>query len=96
MNTNDVIATLRSEKDNLRAKFGVEEIGVFGSYARNEQTADSDVDILIRFRKPSFHSLMGAYLYLEKVLGRKVDLVTRHKGLSSRFLKIVEREVVYA
>ncbi|MGQ0828256.1 MAG: nucleotidyltransferase family protein [Bacteroidota bacterium] len=96
MKKHNIIELLRSEKKTLTSKFGVEEIGVFGSYARGEETSDSDVDILITFKKPSFDSLMGAYLYLEKVLNKKVDLVTKHKHLSSRFLKIIEKEIIYA
>lgn len=96
MKSYSVIDLLRSEKKYLSSKFGVEEIGVFGSYARGEETSDSDVDILITFKKPSFDSLMGAYLYLEKLLNKKIDLVTKHKHLSSRFLKIIEKEIVYA
>jgi len=91
-----IIDRLRLEKKYLSSHFDVEEIGVFGSYARGEETSDSDVDILIKFRKPSFDSLMGAYLYLEKALNKKIDLVTKHKHLSSRFLKVIEKEIVYA
>jgi len=91
-----IIDRLRLEKNYLSSKFGVEEIGVFGSYARGEETADSDVDILIKFKKPSFDALMGAYLYLEKILNKKIDLVTKHRHLSSRFLKIIEKEIIYA
>ncbi len=96
MKNQSVIESIRSQKNYLSNAFGVEEIGVFGSYARGDETAESDVDILIQFKKPSFDSLMGAYLYLEKLLNKKVDLVTKSRSLSTRFLTIIEKEIIYA
>ena len=96
MKNQNIIESLRNEKEYLSAKFGVEEIGVFGSYARGENTQESDVDILIKFKKPSFDALMETYFFLEKKLNLKVDIVTKHKNLSARFLAIIEKEIIYA
>ncbi len=96
MKNSNIIESLRAEKEYLNFKFGVEEIGIFGSFARGEDTPGSDVDILIKFKKPSFDALMGAYLFLEKILNKKVDLVSKHKNLSSRFLSIIEKDIIYA
>lgn len=93
---NSIIDILKKEKINLQNKFGVEEIALFGSYARGEETKDSDIDILIKFNRPSFDALMEVYLFLEKKLNKKIDITCKHKHLSSRFLSTIEKDIIYA
>jgi len=59
---------------------GVKRAGIFGSYARGEQTKDSDVDILVEF-KGSLLTLIGIELEIKKILRRKVDVIT-YNGLN--------------
>lgn len=59
--------------------YGVKELGLFGSFARNSAiNSDSDVDLLVRFEpgKKSFDNFMDLAFFLEDLLGRKVELVT--------------------
>jgi len=84
-------------KDNLTVlnrEYAVSEIGVFGSYARNEQTPDSDLDILVNFSRPvGFISFMELEQHLQHLLGVKIDLVTRaalKPGIGERILKEVK------
>lgn len=60
------------------ASFGVRSIGVFGSFARGEQTSLSDVDILVEFmpEKHTFDNFMEVTFFLEKLLNRRVEIVT--------------------
>lgn len=58
------------------ARLGVRRIGLFGSYLHRRPREDSDVDLLVRFDRPTFDGYMDAKFLLERVLGRKVDLVT--------------------
>jgi predicted nucleotidyltransferase len=61
----------------LRGRFGVMTLGIFGSVARGEEQAISDIDILVTFDGPAtFDRFMGLKLYLEDTLGRSIDLVT--------------------
>jgi len=57
--------------------YGVKKIGLFGSYARNEQNERSDIDLLVEFRggKKSFNNYMGLKMFLEDLFDCKVDLV---------------------
>jgi predicted nucleotidyltransferase len=73
-----IIRKIRDIRSDL-ARFGVGQIGLFGSFIRNEQTPDSDIDILIDFLpgQHTFDNFMDVSLLLEKILGRRVDLVTR-------------------
>lgn len=72
-----VLKVLREELPYLRKKFNVKSIGLFGSFARGEQTPESDIDVLIDFDKPvGFFKFMELEFYLSEKLGFKVDLVT--------------------
>lgn len=59
-------------------RFGVNSVGLFGSFVRAEQNDQSDVDLLVDFEpdKKSFDNFMNLAFFLEDILGRKVDLVT--------------------
>lgn len=78
-------------------KLGIREIGLFGSYARNEQTETSDIDILIDFEpdKETFDNYMGVYGLLERLFkGTKVEIVTKN-GLSPYIGPKILNEVHY-
>ena len=77
MNSLDEIRDiLRSHKQDLRTKYHVKELGVFGSFARGEESNSSDVDILVDFDEPIGWEYIDLIAYLEGILGMKVDLVT--------------------
>ncbi len=69
----EIKEVLKKHKDELRRLFGVKEIGIFGSYAREEQTELSDVDILVEFEREIGWEIVDLKDYLEKLLGVKVD-----------------------
>jgi predicted nucleotidyltransferase len=70
------------------------KIGLFGSYARNEETPESDIDILINIRKRiSLFDLAQIYFDLEEKLGKKVDIVTERSIKNERFKKRMERDL---
>ena len=94
MNRREVLDVLRTHKPTLAERFGVTELALFGSFARDEATDGSDVDILVRYDGPATSkSYFGVQFYIEDLLGRRVDLVT-HKALRSEFRPYVEREAV--
>ncbi len=69
---------LRQSLPELQKQFSVMKIGIFGSFAREGDKSDSDVDVLVTFlqRKKTFDNFMGTKFYLEDLFKRKVDLVT--------------------
>ena len=93
----DVISLLREHEPILRERFGVATIGIFGSFARGEERPDSDVDVLVTFRKgeETFNNYMDCKFYLEDLFGRKVDLVMKG-ALKKRLKPHILDEVVYA
>jgi len=92
----EILQLLREHKAELRRKFGVKTLAIFGSVARGEDKPESDVDVLVEFDEPAtFDRYMGLKFFLEDLLGRRVDLVTR-RALKPRLRPYVEREVIYA
>jgi predicted nucleotidyltransferase len=87
---------LQAQKPYLYQEYGVTEIGVFGSYVRGEQNADSDLDILISLTDPPRISLLGLVdlqHYLSDLLGLKVDVALKDnlkKRIGRRILQEVE------
>ena len=76
-------------------QFGVRRVGIFGSCARGEEQADSDVDVLVEFEKKTFDNYMGLKFFLEAELERKVDLVIVD-ALKPALREEILREVKYA
>jgi len=79
---------LRNLKPELSKKYFVDRIGYFGSYSKNEQTLNSDLDILVEFRKPFGWDFFDIQDLLEKELNLKIDL------LSSNAIKEQLRESI--
>ncbi len=95
MMISEILQTLAAHRDKL-TRLGVKTLAVFGSVARDEARPDSDVDILVEFQGPAtFNSYMDLKFFLEDLLGRPVDLVTR-KSIRPRLKTQIEREALYA
>jgi uncharacterized protein len=92
----DIETIIRKRKPELQATFHVLEIGVFGSFARGEQTRRSDVDILVDIEPEyiTFDNYADLLEFLEGKLRRKVDLVLRD-AVREELKPYVLREVVY-
>ena len=95
MKVQEMIEALRHDKPLLSEKFGVEEIAIFGSYARSEQREDSDIDFLVQLKEPKLASLVGVMEFLEGKFKRRIDIVAKHKHLSKRFWNIVGPDIIY-
>ncbi len=90
----DISAVLREQQDYLDERYGVRAVGIFGSYVRGEQRAESDVDILVEVIRPiSLLDLVGAEIFLSEILEIKVDLVPR-RSLREELRETVLREMV--
>lgn len=81
MSKEAILNIIREQKPYLKQKYHVSEIGLFGSYARNEEKKTSDIDILVDFPSGSLSlfGLVSLKNYLEDALGKKIDLV--HKPM---------------
>ena|SRR5690606_35818033 len=92
----EVLTAIKEYKKAL-AKFGVKDIGLFGSYATESQNDESDIDILLDFEgeKETFDNFMATYDLLENLFkGKRVEVVTKN-GLSPYIGPKILSEVVY-
>lgn len=94
MNRTQTVQLLTQHKPELARRFGVSQLALFGSSARDEACPDSDVDVLVSFDGPATSKrFFGVQFYLEDLLGRPVDLVT-DKALRAELRPHVEREAI--
>ena len=92
--TQQIFDTLAQHREELR-RWGVQNIGLFGSYRRGTATADSDMDFLVTLERPSFDDYMDLKFFLEDLFGCNVDLVPE-KDIKPRLRPYIMEDVVYA
>ena len=78
-----------------RSALGIERIGLFGSFARDEGRKDSDIDIIITLTKPDLFHYATIARQLETVFGRHIDLISSKSTFPESFQKRLEKEVIY-
>lgn len=91
----DIIELISDDKAILYSRFGVINIGLFGSYAKNQQNLDSDIDFLVELKEPRFEWIAGLQVYLEKKFGKKIELVRKSDNINRRFTQRIEKEIIY-
>ena len=74
----EILSKLTELKPLLLKDYAVREIGLFGSFSDNSYTEDSDIDLLVDLERPIGWKFFSLEIYLEKVFGRKIDLVTKN------------------
>ncbi len=94
MNT---IELLKINEYEIKRRFGVRKIGIFGSFARGEEKDGSDIDILVEFKDnyETFDNFMDLKFFLEDLFNRKIDLVTMD-ALRPQLKDDILQEVIYA
>lgn len=94
MNRSRALELLTQSKPLLAARYGVTQLALFGSTARNAARSDSDVDILVAFDGPATSErYFGVQFYLEDLFGAPVDLVTE-KAVRAELRPFIEKEAV--
>jgi uncharacterized protein len=74
----EILTKLKEIKPVLYRDFAVKEIGLFGSFSDNSNTDESDIDILVELERPIGWKFFTLEIYLESILGRKIDIVTKN------------------
>jgi len=94
MDRDEVIRKLHDNKAALEKKFPLKTLALFGSYARNEQTSDSDIDVMVEFSEPVGIEFVDLLIELENIFQKPVDLVTK-RSLKSSLKPFVEKDLIY-
>ena len=96
MTKDEVLYKLKKEKHYLQENYGVKEIGLFGSYARNEASVDSDIDIYVELEENKFRKLAGLWVFLDSIYsGLKVDILNKNRYSNSEILKHIQKETIF-
>ncbi len=90
----EILKTLARDKPELQRQFKVSKMALFGSYARGDQRADSDVDILVEVDPSIGLDFVTLAERIEQLLGVSVDLVSS-RAVSSKAMKYIEPELIY-
>lgn len=90
----EIMRILSSQSAYLSARFRVRKMGLFGSFARDEGSASSDIDVLVAMDQVTFDSYMDLKFFLEDLLGRPVDLVLE-ESLKPRLRHTVPGQAIY-
>lgn len=94
MTKNEILDYLQENKENFQKQYNVEQIGLFGSYAREEATTNSDIDIFVKM-KPNIFNLISVKDKIEEDLHKKVDIIREHKNIKPLFLEMIHKDIIY-
>ena len=96
LHRSDVLTMLRREYPVIKERYGINRIGLFGSYARDQAGPMSDIDLLVSFEsgKERFRPYMQCIFYLEEQFGKKIELISDH-ALDIRIRSDIEKEIIW-
>jgi hypothetical protein len=94
MTRDEILKKLEENRETIRG-FGVRRLGIFGSYARDEQKETSDMDFLVEFDEATFDNYFDLKFFLEDLFGRPVDLVFADT-IKPRIRSTILEETIYA
>ena len=94
INKTNILNYLKEHYIEFKNKYDVEQIGLFGSYARDEASENSDIDIFVKM-KPSLFDMVAIKEQIENDLDKKVDIIREHKNIKPIFLKMIQKDLIY-
>jgi predicted nucleotidyltransferase len=89
-----IAKTLKDNKEDLLSRYHLTAIGIFGSFTREDFREDSDIDILIDYDQPIGIEFIDLAEELEKILDRKVDLVSKN-GVKPKYFEEIQKDLIY-
>ncbi len=89
-----ILGYLKDHKSAFKNMYKVEEIGLFGSYARDEADESSDIDIFVSM-EPDLFSMVALKEKIENDLHRPVDIIRNHKHIKPFLLQMIQRDIAY-
>jgi len=95
MNKNAILAILRDFKNNFQDDFQIQQIGLFGSVAKDLNTENSDIDIVIKTSKADLFAMVHIKDYLEKIFNTKVNIVRYRENMNPFLKKEIDENSIY-
>jgi uncharacterized protein len=90
----NILNYLKEHYSEFKEKYSVEKIGLFGSYARDQASDNSDIDIFVKM-KASLFDMVAIKEQIENDLNKKVDIIRDHKNIKPIFLKMIQKDLIY-
>jgi predicted nucleotidyltransferase len=91
----DILTILRDNKERFAEKYGVTKLGLFGSFARNEATEESDVDVCVEMTEVTYDIMFDLREEIVEKTSRPVDLIRLRRGLNGYLRKRIKKEAIY-
>lgn len=95
MTSSDIQQILSQHKTVLYEKYGVLRISLFGSYARDEEKPESDIDIAVELEKADLFAMASLKNYLQELLGKNVDVIRIRKNMNTFLKNRIQRDAIY-
>ena len=95
ISTNEVIRLLKKFKAESALKYGITSLGLFGSFARNQQRETSDVDVFVTLKESDFFVLQRIKEELENLVHNKIDVVNYRESLRNSFKQNILNDAIY-
>lgn len=90
----NILEILRQHKAELFSKYPIKEMALFGSYSRGDNTAESDIDIMVELSEPLGIEFIKIAHELEDIFEKKIDLVSRN-GIKPRYFEYLKKDLKY-
>jgi len=90
-----ILDLLRENKEDLQKKYTVNKIGLFGSYATDKATKQSDIDIFVQFNQHTFDNVAGLWNFLEELYHTKIDLFRENKRSKGAIYEHIKKETIF-
>ena len=94
LDQNQILSSLKIYKNKYKNKYGIEDIGIFGSYAKNSANEDSDVDVFVKLKHSNLFLLSRMRLELEELFGVHTDIVQVRNKMNHYLKKHIEEEAI--
>ena len=95
MTRSEILEILKNYKNENAKKYGINTIGLFGSFSKDKGGEKSDVDIIIEISEPDIFKLVHIKDDLEKLLHRKVDIVRKREKMNAYLKEHIKRDAIY-
>lgn len=95
MNRTQLLKELKKYKKNHHMQYGIDSMGIFGSFSRDEASSGSDVDVVVHLIKQDLFNIIGIKQDLEETLQLPVDIVSYRPSMDSFLKDRIDKEAVY-
>lgn len=96
LNRETILDFLRQHRQEMAERLGVGKIALFGSFAENRQTADSDIDLLVEMDEADYNKLSALHDFLEDSFRHRVDILRTSRNIKTPFRRRIERQAMFA